>query len=141
MPSAAELRKELKELRKTHPDHMPVSKMHKKDVSETIERMRSRLETSASIAQDSSPAKKPAKASVESVKEAKAAEFPTAPAKSHEKAAKTPKVHHKEPKPEKVSQAAHANASVKAPATASALAERMARIRTMRGKKKASDLI
>ena len=135
MPSAAELRAELKEMRKSHPDHMPVSKMHKKDVAATIERMRAHLEASPSIAQDSSPAKA-VRASVESVKDAKAAEFPVAPAKSAEKKAMAPKMSHKEPKPGKVSSKA-AEKGVKEMPAKESMSERMARIRAMKGKKTA----
>ena len=139
MPSAAELRAELKEMRKSHPDHMPVSKMHKKDVAATIERMRAHLEASPSIAQDSSPAKAPARASVESVKDAKAAEFPVAPAKSAEKKAMAPKMSHKEPKAGKVSSKAPEKGvkEMPAPAAKESMSERMARIRAMKGKAKA----
>lgn len=140
MPSAAELRAELKELRRSHPDHMPASKMHKKDVAATIERMRAHLETSPSIAQDSSPAKKPAKSSVESVKDAKAAEFPVAPVKSHEAKAAAPKKSHKEMKSGKVSPARPEKSVKEVPADATktkeTVAERMARLRAMKGKKK-----
>ena len=136
MPSAAELRAELKEMRKSHPDHMPVSKMHKKDVAATIERMRAHLEASPSIAQDSSPAKAPARASVESVKDAKAAEFPVAPAKSAEKKAMAPKMSHKEPKAGKVSSGPPEKGVKEMPAKES-MSERMARMRAMKGKAKA----
>ena len=79
----AELRKELKELRKEAVK--PVSRMRKGDISAEIERMRGmRAETPAAAAVPSAPLMK-SKAAVESVKEAKAKEFPMIPSKMSEK--------------------------------------------------------
>jgi hypothetical protein len=50
--SVGELRAELKALRKEHPDHKPVSKMKKNDISAVIERMQHKTETIPSIALD-----------------------------------------------------------------------------------------
>ena len=57
--SASDLRKELKELRKSHPDHLPVSKMKKHDVSSLIERMKMRSETIPSVALDKQETRQP----------------------------------------------------------------------------------
>ena len=76
--SAAELRAELKALRKEHPDHAPVSKMKKKDVSDLIQRMRAgREETPLPAATGGAPPKM-YESAVESIKKAKASEFPLA---------------------------------------------------------------
>jgi len=78
MPSAAELKAELRALRKEKTK--PISRMRVSDVSAEIERLRGkREETPAPAATPSSKPKKMAPA-VESIKAAKASEFPTAPA-------------------------------------------------------------
>jgi hypothetical protein len=76
--SAAELRAELKALRKEHPDHAPVSKMKKKDVSDLIQRLKmGREETPLPAATGGAPPKM-YESAVESIKKAKASEFPLA---------------------------------------------------------------
>ena len=78
MPSAAELRAELRALRKEHV--RPVSRMKMGDISSEIDKLRGmREETPAAAAVPSAPLRK-SKAAVESIKEAKAAEFPVKPA-------------------------------------------------------------
>jgi|694.fasta_scaffold07436_12 archaellum component FlaC len=78
--SAAELRKELKELRKEHVK--PVSKMRMGDISSEIQKLRSmREETPAVDSVPSAPVRK-LKAAAETIKEAKRSEFPVAPADS-----------------------------------------------------------
>jgi len=82
--SAAELKAELRALRKEH--QKPVSKMRIADVASEIERLRDKRETSPPVA--STPAEKAPKkmtAKVADVKEAKAAEFPVAPKAMDEK--------------------------------------------------------
>jgi len=68
MPSAADLRAELKVMRSEHPDHVPVSKMKVADVMGAIERMRHITETTPAVAQ--SKKVKMAKAESESDEEA-----------------------------------------------------------------------
>lgn len=86
MPSAAELKAELRALRKEKV--RPVSRMKVSDVSAEIERLRGhREETPAPAATPSSKPKKMAPA-VETIKAAKASEFPTAPADMSVKVAK-----------------------------------------------------
>ena len=78
--SAAELRAELRELRK---DKMkPISKMKMGDVSAEIERLRMARETTPAV--DAVPSMPPKKmeSAVKSVKEAKAAEFPVKPSEA-----------------------------------------------------------
>ena len=77
--SAAELRAELKALRKEHPEHQPVSKMKKKDISDLIQRMRAGREETPPVASITAAPTNPS-SSVESVKKAKASEFPLASA-------------------------------------------------------------
>ena len=78
--SLADLRKELKELRKGAADYKPVSRMKKGDISAQIERLKGIRETTAAPAAVPSapPRKMAAKAS--SVKESKMKEHPVAPA-------------------------------------------------------------
>ena len=75
--SAAELRAELKALRKSHPEHQPVSKMKKKDVADLIQRMKAGREETPPVASITAAPTNPG-SSVESVKKAKASEFPLA---------------------------------------------------------------
>ena len=85
MPSAAaELRAELRALRKEHVK--PVSRMRMGDIAAEIQKLKGvREETPAPAAVPSAPIKK-SKAAVESVKEAKKAEFPVMPAGGASKA-------------------------------------------------------
>ena len=80
MPSLAEMRAELKELRKSNPEFGPVSRMKKADVSSAIERLRvGREETPAAAAVPSAPPRRGHPAA-QSIKEAKKDEFPVEPA-------------------------------------------------------------
>lgn len=88
--SLAEMRKELRELKKTH--ERPISRMKKSDISMEIERLRHHREVTAPVASTPSAPAKVMKSSVESVKEAKRKEFPVAPADVPKKTAKAPKV-------------------------------------------------
>lgn len=82
--SAAELRAELRELRKDAVK--PVSKMRIGDVSAEIEKLKKgREETPLPAATPSSAGKKKMMSAVESVKEAKMMEFPQTPAASMKK--------------------------------------------------------
>ena len=81
MPSLAELRAELKELRKASAEHGPISKMKKADVSAALEKLRvHREETPAPAATPSAPPRRSQPAAM-SIKEAKKGEFPVAPQK------------------------------------------------------------
>lgn len=76
--SLAEMRAELRELRKEHVK--PVSRMKKGDISAEIQKMKvHREETAAPAATHSVGAPRMTKSAVESVKHAKAAEFPMQP--------------------------------------------------------------
>jgi hypothetical protein len=80
MPSAKEMRDELRKLRKESATHRPVSKMRVTDIAAEIERLKGKREETAPVA--STPADKAPKKMVPKiadVKEAKAKEFPTAP--------------------------------------------------------------
>lgn len=86
MSDLAEMRKQLRELRKG--SIKPVSRMRKGDISAEIEKLRTvREETPAAAAVPSTKSRKMAPAVV-SVKEAKAAEFPVKPTAASVKAAK-----------------------------------------------------
>lgn len=77
MPSASDLKAELRQLRKE--SVRPVSRMRVADIATEIQRLKGvREETPLPAATPSAPPKR-AKASVESIKEAKASEFPTQP--------------------------------------------------------------
>ncbi len=77
MPSAAELKAELRSLRKE--SLKPVSRMKVADIAAEIQKLKGhREETPAVAAVPSAPIKK-SKAAVESIKEAKASEFPMKP--------------------------------------------------------------
>jgi len=73
------MRKELKELRKQHAEHKPVSKLRKADISAQLERLRGMRETTAPVA--STPGAEPKKMmpKARSVKESKEEEHPVAP--------------------------------------------------------------
>ena len=88
MPSAKELKDELRQLRKSHPDYMPISKLKKGDISSQIERLKAgREETPAPAAVPSASLKK-SQAAVETIKEAKRMEFPQKPSSKAEKSVK-----------------------------------------------------
>ena len=84
MPSAKELKDELRKLRKE--SQKPVSKMRIADVASEIERLKGKREETPAVS--ATPAhKEPKKMApkVKDVKEAKASEFPVAPASAPEK--------------------------------------------------------
>jgi hypothetical protein len=80
MTSLAEMRKELRDMRKE--TVKPVSRMKKGDIAGEIARFREKRETTPAVAAVPSAPPKKMMSSVESVKEAKAKEFPVAPAKT-----------------------------------------------------------
>lgn len=84
MPSAKELKDELRRLRKEH--QKPVSKMRVADVASEIEKLKGKREETPAVS--STPAhKEPKKMApkIKDVKEAKASEFPVAPASAEKK--------------------------------------------------------
>ena len=86
MPSAKELKDELRKLRKESKAHKPVSKMRVADVAAEIEQLRGKREDTAPVA--STPAHKEPKkmaSKIADVKVAKEKEFPTAPAEPSKK--------------------------------------------------------
>ena len=91
MSSLKEMRDELRELRKQHPEHMPVSKMRKADVSSMIQKLKVHREETPAPALASPSAPKMYKSAVESVKKAKASEFPLDMHAAAPKAMKAPK--------------------------------------------------
>lgn len=93
MPSAAELKAELRALRKEHVH--PVSRMRVADIASEIQKLKGmREETPAVAATPSAPIKK-SRAAVETIKEAKQHEFPMQPddgvTAAPKKGAKVPK--------------------------------------------------
>jgi len=92
MSSLKEMRDELRDLRKSHPEHKPVSKMRKADISAMIQKLKvHREETPAAVATPAAPPKM-LKSAVESVKVAKASEFPLEMHAAAPKAMKAPKL-------------------------------------------------
>ena len=79
MSDLAEMRKQLRELRKD--SVKPVSRMRKGDISAEIEKLRMMRETTAAPAAVPSSRPRAMAPSVESVKKAKSAEFPVKPSK------------------------------------------------------------
>ena len=135
MPSAAELRAELKALRKEHPDHTPVSKMKKGDISDLIQRMKMRVEETPAVAAVKSADPKIYRSAVETVKKAKEEEFPL---EIHSDAPAASKKMTKKAAPAKKAAKAEAPAKKGRPAKGSDEAkERMHKIRMMKGKKPA----
>jgi hypothetical protein len=136
--SVSEMRAELKALRKSHPDHAPVSKMKKGDLSEMIQRLKAGREETPNVASVPSQPDRVYKSAVESIKQAKASEFPMEHAKADKpdakkkhagasaKAMPKPPKSLKEEKMEKKSRPAKGSEEAKA---------HMAKVRALRQKK------
>lgn len=137
MPSAAELRTELRAAMKAHKDYQPVSKMAKSDVSALLQRLKVHTEETpaAGMMRDESKRIKPSSVSA---KKAKEEGFPV---ELHSEK-KTKAVAILEPKPEKkVEKKAEKSVEKKAESNkitkgSDAMREKMARIRALKGKKK-----
>ena len=92
MPSAKELRDELRKLRKESATNKPVSKMRVVDIASEIERLKNKREDTPPVS--STPADKSVKKmmpKIADVKEAKSKEFPVAPSDSKKKSGAAPK--------------------------------------------------
>lgn len=74
--SAKEMREELRALRKEHPDHRPVSKMRKGDISEMIQKLKAGREETPNVASITNAPAKMYKSVSESIHKAKEEEFP-----------------------------------------------------------------
>lgn len=77
MPSAKELKDELRALRKDHVK--PVSRMKVADISAEIQKLKGHREETPLPAATASPPIKMSRAAVETIQEAKASEFPVRP--------------------------------------------------------------
>ena len=88
MSSLAEMRAELREMRKEHVK--PVSRMRKGDISAEIERLRHMRETTPAPAATPSAAPRKQESASETIKEAKRTEFPVAPGKAVKDGMKKP---------------------------------------------------
>ena len=134
------MRAELRELRKSHPDHAPVSKMKKGDVSELIQKLKAGREETPSVASVTNAPVKMQRSAVESVKEAKASEFPlevhSDKAKAKAPKAKAPKEMAKAPKAKAPKAKAEPMAEAKAGRPAKGSEEMKARMAKMRAMKK-----
>lgn len=122
MPSAAELRAELKVMRESHPDYKPVSKMKKADVAHCLERMKMVTETTPAIAltRKEPPAMMKAEVAEKPKKAKKEAMSESDEEKPKKKASEKKKDGASAPAPEKSKET---------------MKDRMARIRAMKGKK------
>ena len=81
MPSAKDLRDELRSLRKEHVK--PISKLRVADIASEIQRLKGHREETPAVAAVPSVPHKMYKSAVESIKEAQASEFPTKPVQSN----------------------------------------------------------
>lgn len=86
--SLAEMRKELRELRKG--TVKPVSRMRKGDIASELEKLRGTRDTTAPVATTPCAPQKKVKAAAESLKEAKISEYQTKPAEGPVKTGKAP---------------------------------------------------
>jgi|APGre2960657423_1045063.scaffolds.fasta_scaffold132886_1 hypothetical protein len=120
MPSTAEMRAELKVMRESSADHVPVSRMKKADISGAIERMKHLTETTPAIAQT----KKGLPDSMKPEKKEKKVKMVESPSSSEDEAPMKVKA---SKKPVVVKE--------KAPAVKETMVQRMARIRALKGKK------
>ena len=89
MSSLAEMRKELREMRKEKVK--PVSRMKKADIATEIEKLREKRETTPPVASVRGAGVKKSESAVESIKKAKETEFPVKPSKKEVKAEKPAK--------------------------------------------------
>ena len=134
--SLSEMRAELRELRKSHPDHKPVSKMRKGDVSEMIQRLKVGREETPAVASVTSAPAKMYKSAVESVKEARADEFPVEIHEHKAKASQTKAPKAKAPKAKAEPKAKEASKEAKASRPAKGSEEAKARMSAIRQAKK-----
>ena len=79
--SLADMRKELKDLRKSAKENMPVSRMKKGDISAELERLRGMRETTTAPAAVPSTSPRKMASKCATVKESKMKEHPIAPEK------------------------------------------------------------
>ena len=99
MSSLAEMRAELRELRKAHSEHKPVSKMRKADISSMIQKLKVHREDNPQVNAFTSAPAKVYKSATESVKKAKESEFPLKIHAEAPPATKAPKVKKVTPAP------------------------------------------
>lgn len=136
--SAKEMREELRALRKEHPDHRPVSKMKKGDISEMIQKMKAGREETPAVASITNASPRKMKSEVESIHKAKELEFPLefASGEAKEKAPKKA-VAKKMPEPKKAEPKMKAKAEppAKAGKGSEEMKAKMANIRAKKGKK------
>jgi hypothetical protein len=123
--SVGELRAELKALRKEHPDHLPVSKMKKNDITDVIEKMKRMTNTTPSVVIDKETRAEATHKSAEK----KAVKEPKESKEVKDVKDSKPK---KEPKAKKDKSS---TSSDEKPQVKESVAERMARVRAGKGKK------
>jgi hypothetical protein len=122
--SVQDMRAELKLLRQEHPDHQPVSKMKKADISSLLEKMKQKTEiTPATAMMKAEPMKEKGDATAPKEKPMKA-----------EKAMKEPKKAEKKDAAPKKAEKAEKPMKEKESKKKETIAERMARIREMKKK-------
>lgn len=126
--SVGELRAELKALRKENPEHMPVSKMKKNDITDIIEKMKMKTETIPSVVMDKE-IRTEATNKAHEKRQSKAMKEPKEPKEHNENKESKEK---KQPMEKKESKAKKADEK---PSAKESVAERMARVRAGKGKK------
>lgn len=99
--SAAELRAEVKALRASHPDHAPVSKMKKADLSSLLEKLKHSTETTPMMAQEKKVMKVPKDEVIKMPKEMIATDKPMKAPKKAKKQLEQISVSDEEEKPMK----------------------------------------
>lgn len=146
--SAAELRAEVKALRQSHPDHAPVSKMKKADLSSLLEKLKHSTETTPMMAQEKKVMKVPKDEVIKMPKEMIATDKPMKAPKKAKKQLEQISVSDEEEKPKKAKKEKKESHAKKESHVAkkshvkdddekkNKMKEKMAKIRAMKGKAK-----
>jgi hypothetical protein len=138
--SVGELRAELKALRKEHPDHMPVSKMKKNDITDVIEKMKRMTETTPSVVLDKeiraeATHKAQEKKQPKAMKESKAPKEKVGTEKIKQVLKELNKEESNSNKESKAKKDKSSSSSDEKPSAKESVAERMARVRAGKSKK------
>lgn len=133
--SVGELRAELKALRKEHPDHMPVSKMKKNDITDVIEKMKRSTETTPSVVMDKENRMEASRKSAEKKAPKEKEMKEPKPSRMHQVIKEIASEDEKPKKAPKEKKDKSSSSSDEKPSAKESVAERMARVRASKGKK------
>jgi hypothetical protein len=133
--SVGELRAELKALRKEHPEHMPVSKMKKNDITDIIEKMKRSTEITPSVVMDKETRMEATRKSVEKKQPKEQNENKPMKEKKESRMYKVIKEVASESEDEKPKKVSKPKKVDEKPSAKESVAERMARVRAGKGKK------